>query len=166
MWDIIQSVWGIVYYLTPDGEPKYLLIKRHALSGKVERVAPKGKIQGNEDMQNTALREVSEETGIPINQMRIKQKIWTTQLRNTDHIKWHMDKDVTYFLIQYFGDIDAVKIENVEWYVWVSKWASLVDVLGLIYYQDIRELIRKAHSMIQEGQKINSIKKDFIDKLA
>jgi 8-oxo-dGTP pyrophosphatase MutT (NUDIX family) len=41
----------------------------------VERVAPKGKIQGNEDMQNTALREVSEETGIPINQMRIKQKI-------------------------------------------------------------------------------------------
>lgn len=166
MWDIIQSVWGIVYYLTPDGEPKYLLIKRHALSGKVERVAPKGKIQGNEDMQNTALREVSEETGIPINQMRIKQKIWTTQLRNTDHIKWHMDKDVTYFLIQYFGDTDAVKIENVEWYVWVSKWASLVDVLGLIYYQDIRELIRKAHSMIQEGQKINSIKKDFIDKLA
>jgi 8-oxo-dGTP pyrophosphatase MutT (NUDIX family) len=117
-------------------------------------------------MQNTALREVSEETGIPINQMRIKQKIWTTQLRNTDHIKWHMDKDVTYFLIQYFGDIDAVKIENVEWYVWISKWASLVDVLGLIYYQDIRELIRKAHSMIQEGQKINSIKKDFIDKLA
>ncbi|MEI8009261.1 MAG: NUDIX domain-containing protein [bacterium] len=50
-------------------------MKRHALSGKIERVAPKGKIQGNEDIQKTALREVSEETGIPINQMRIKQQL-------------------------------------------------------------------------------------------
>jgi 8-oxo-dGTP pyrophosphatase MutT (NUDIX family) len=64
-----------VYYIAPDGEPRYLLIKRHALSGKIERVAPKGKIQGNEDIQKTALREVSEETGIPINQMKLRDKI-------------------------------------------------------------------------------------------
>ncbi|MEI8092416.1 MAG: NUDIX domain-containing protein [bacterium] len=51
-----------MYYIAPDGEPRYLLIKRHALSGKMERVAPKGKIQSNEDTQKAALREVSEET--------------------------------------------------------------------------------------------------------
>jgi len=76
-----------VYYIASDGEPRYLLIKRHALSGKIERVAPKGKIQGSEDIQKTALREVSEETGIPMNQMRIKQQLGTTQLRNTEHKK-------------------------------------------------------------------------------
>lgn len=165
MWEIIQSAWGIVYYIAPDGEPRYLLIKRHALSGKIERVAPKGKIQGQEDIHKAALREVSEETGIPINQMKLKQKIWTTQLRNTERIKGQMDKDVTYFLIQYFGDPNVVNIENVEGYIGIYKRATLNDVLGLIYYQDIRELIRKAHTMIQEWQKISSIKKNFIEKL-
>ncbi len=166
MWEIIQSAWGIVYYVATDGEPRYLLIKRHALSGKIERVAPKGKIQTGEDIQQTALREVSEETGIPINQMKIKQKVGVTQLRNTEHQKGQMDKDVTYFLIQYFGNPNIVKIENIEWYIGVYKRATLNEVLGLIYYQDIRELIRKCHTLIQENQKISDIKQNFIDQLA
>ncbi len=165
MWEIIQSAWGVVYYIAPDGEPRYLLIKRHALSGKIERVAPKGKIQGNEDIQKTALREVSEETGIPLNQMRLKEKIWVTQLRNTEKIKGQMDKDVTYFLIQYFGNPDVVNIDTVEGYIGIYKWATLSEVLGLIYYQDIRELIRKAHTMIKEGKKISDIKQNFMDRL-
>lgn len=61
MTEIVQSAGGIVYYLTPDGEPRYLLIKRHALSGKIEWVAPKGKIQIGEKVEEAALREVSEE---------------------------------------------------------------------------------------------------------
>jgi len=77
-------------------------------------VAPKGKIQGNEDIQKAALREVSEETGIPLNLMRLKQKIGTTQLRNTERIKGQMDKDVTYFLIEYSGTPDVVNIDTVE----------------------------------------------------
>jgi 8-oxo-dGTP pyrophosphatase MutT (NUDIX family) len=154
-----------VYYIAPDGEPRYLLIKRHALSGKIERVAPKGKIQAGEDIQQTALREVSEETGIPINQMKIKQKVGVTQLRNTEHQKGQMDKDVTYFLVQYFGDPDVVKIENIEGYIGIYKWSTLSEVLGLIYYQDIRELIRKCHSLIHENKKISDIKQNFIDQL-
>ena len=73
MAEIIQSAGGIVYYLDDTQEPHYLLIKRHALSGKIERVAPKGKIQANEPIEKTALREVSEETAIPINQLKLKQ---------------------------------------------------------------------------------------------
>ena len=165
MWDIIQSAGGIVYYIASDGTPRYLLIKRHALSGKIEWVAPKGKIQWKEDIQQTALREVSEETGIPINQMKIKQKMGVTQLRNTENIKGQMDKDVTYFLIQYFGDPQMVRIENVEGYIGIYKWANLQEVLALIYYQDIREIIRKCHMLIQENQKNSTIKQHFIDQL-
>lgn len=162
---IIQSAWWIVYYIASDGEPRYLLIKRHALSGKIERVAPKGKIQGSEEITKAALREVSEETGIPINQMRIKQQLGTTQLRNTENQKGQMDKDVTYFLIQYFWNPDFVKIERAEGYIGIHKRCTLNEVLALIYYQDIRELIRKSYSMIKEGQKNLDIKKDFIKKL-
>jgi len=111
------------------------------------------------------LRETSEETGIPINQMRIKQQLGTTQLRNTEHQKGQMDKDVTYFLVEYTGNPDSVKIERIEGYIGIHKWCTLNEVLGLIYYQDIRELIRKSYSMIKDGQKNLNIKKDFIDRL-
>ncbi len=154
-----------MYYIAPDGEPRYLLIKRHALSGKIERVAPKGKIQGNENIQKTALREVSEETGIPINQMRIKQQLGTTQLRNVERQKGQMDKDVTYFLMEYTGNPGLVKIENAEGYIGIHKRCTLNEILSLIYYQDIRELIRKSYSMIKDTQKNQNIKKDFMSKL-
>lgn len=135
------------------------------MSGKIERVAPKGKIQGNEEIQKTALREVSEETGIPINQMRLKQQLGTTQLRNTDNTKGQMNKDVTYFLMEYIGNPNFVKIERAEGYIGIHKRCTLSEVLALIYYQDIREIIRKSYSMIKEGQKNSDIKKDFINKL-
>ncbi|MFA7298037.1 MAG: NUDIX domain-containing protein [Candidatus Absconditabacterales bacterium] len=162
---IIQSAGGIVYYVASDGEPRYLLIKRHALSGKIERVAPKGKIQGDEDIQKTALREVSEETGIPINQMKLKQLLGTTQLRNIENQRGQMNKDVTYFLMEYAGNPDFVKIERAEGYIGIHKRCTLNEVLSLIYYQDIRELIRKSYSLIKDGQKNQDIKKDFINKL-
>ena len=52
MKEIVQSAGWIVYYLDKEWEPRYLLIKRHALSGKIEWVAPKGKIQNWEDEKN------------------------------------------------------------------------------------------------------------------
>jgi hypothetical protein len=108
---------------------------------------------------------VSEETGIPINQMRIKQQLGTTQLRNIDNQKGQMNKDVTYFLMEYAGNPDSVKIERAEGYIGIHKRCFLNEVLSLIYYQDIRELIRKSYAMIKDGQKNLDIKKDFINKL-
>jgi hypothetical protein len=35
----------------------------------------------------------------------------------------------------------------------------------LIYYQDIREIIRKSYALIKEWQKNMNIKKDFISSL-
>lgn len=75
MAEIVQSAGGIVYYIAADGQPRYLLIKRLALSGKIERVAPKGKLQAGESMQDAAAREVSEECGIKLQDLQVKQKI-------------------------------------------------------------------------------------------
>lgn len=162
---VIQSAGGIVYYLDKQQEPHYLLIKRHALSGKIEWVAPKGKIQGDEPIEKTALREVSEETAIPINQLKLKQNLWVTQIRNLEN-KWPLDKDVTYFLMEFIWDPGVVSIDQIEWYVGVHKWATLQEVLGLIYYQDIRELIRKSYLLIKQNQKNTDVRKAFLDKLS
>lgn len=164
MSEVIQSAWGIVYFLDKDQEPHYLLIKRHALSGKIEWVAPKWKIQSDESIEKAALREVSEETWIPINELKLKQCLWTTQIRNIDN-RWPLDKDVTYFLMEFIGNPDVVSIDQIEWYVWVHKWAILQEVLGLIYYQDIRELIRKSYLLIKQNQRNNDVRKAFLEKL-
>ena len=162
---VIQSAGGIIYYLDKQQEPHYLLIKRHALSGKIEWVAPKGKIQWDEPIEKTALREVSEETAIPINQLKLKQNLWVTQIRNLEN-KWPLDKDVTYFLMEFTWDPSVVSIDQIEGYVGIHKRATLQEVLGLIYYQDIRELIRRSYLLIKQNQKNTDVRKAFLDKLS
>jgi 8-oxo-dGTP pyrophosphatase MutT (NUDIX family) len=61
--------------MAADGTPRFLLIKRHAMSGKIEWVAPKGKIQKDETPQQAAVREVSEEVGISPAHIVIESKI-------------------------------------------------------------------------------------------
>jgi hypothetical protein len=39
-------------------------------------------------------------------------------------------------------------------------------VLGLLYYEDIRELMRKSFFALQEDKKHQSIKKAFMEKLS
>ncbi len=165
MAEIVQSAGGIVYYIASDGEPRYLLIKRHALSGKIEWVAPKGKIQVGEKVEETALREVSEECGIPLTSLRLKQKVWMTSLRSSETKRGHLDKDVTYFLMKYEWAPSTIQITDGEGYIGIYKWADIQQVLWLLYYEDIRELIRKSYLMIKEERKYRSVQQDFLKKL-
>jgi len=163
--NIIQSAGGIVYYREKDWTIKFLLIKRLARSSKIERVAPKWKIQKWEKMEDAVLREVSEEAGIPINKMKLKQKIGKTQLRNTENIRWHMNKDVTYFLVEYTWNPSDVQVDEVEWYTGIYKRSTIHDVLKLVYYKDIRELIRDSYMILKDASEKNAIKQDFMRKL-
>lgn len=146
---IIQSAGGFVYYLR-DGEPQYLLIKRHAKSKKIEWVAPKGKLEPWETPEKAAIREISEETGLDPRYLHIGPQVWMTSLRNEHNIKWMMDKDVTYFLVHYKGRPDYVDIEDGGGFTWAYNRFSLQDVLSLVYYSDMRELVRKSYFMIKQ----------------
>jgi 8-oxo-dGTP pyrophosphatase MutT (NUDIX family) len=165
MKEIVQSAGGIVYYLDKDWEPRYLLIKRHALSGKIERVAPKWKIQIWEDEKKAAIREIWEETWLKKEDLIIKQLLWTTSLRSSETKLWHLDKDVTYFLMKFTWDPNSVKLIEWEWYIWVYKRATIEEALWLMYYADIRELVRKSYFSIREEKKNQWVKASFFDKL-
>jgi len=48
-----------VYHIDPKtNEPQFLVVKRFALSRKVEWIAPKGKIEPGETQEQAAIREV------------------------------------------------------------------------------------------------------------
>lgn len=165
MTKLVKSAWGIIYYYAEDWEPRFLLIKRHALSWKVERVAPKWKLQDWENYEKAALREVAEETWIPINLLSVVQNLGTMKLSWLEDKNWKFDKEVTYFLMKFEWRPDVVDIKPVEWYLWIYKRATISEVLNLIYYADIRELFRKWFNSLQEKRKKNDIKQDFMNLL-
>lgn len=154
----VQSAWGVVYFIDPKTqEYKFLLVKRFALSKKVERIAPKGKIHPSERPEQAALREITEETGVAIQDIQIKQLIDTVslQLYTDTGVLW-IDKDITYYLVRYTGDPDAVKIAQTEWFLGMYKRATIQEVLGLVIYKDLREVFRKAYHMIGAVSKRDS----------
>lgn len=145
----VQSAWGVVYHIDSSGEYRYLLVKRFALSKKIERIAPKGKIHPAETPEKAALREINEETWLASNHLQIKQLIDTISLQlYTDSGELWIDKDITYYLVKYTGDPEAVKIADTEWFLGMYKWATIQEVLGLVIYKDLREVFRKAHAQI------------------
>jgi len=118
-----------------------------------------------ETMEQAAVREVSEETWIPVNTLLLGQKIWVMSLRNTERREWMMDKDMTFYLMKYSGDPQKVIVLDGEWYTGMFKRATLQEVLELIYYVDMRELIRSGHKIILQRKKQDSIKNDFIKNI-
>lgn len=158
----IKSAWWIVYMIDENNEPKYLLVKRHALSKRVEWIAPKWKIQPWETMEQAAIREIGEETGLAAWDLQIKQKLDTLSLQlYNDQWKLWVDKDITYFLTHYTGDPDAVSISDTEGFVGYYKWATIREVLWLVVYKDIRELFRTWHGLISTINVRDNFLKNF-----
>lgn len=162
---ITQSAGGIVYYIASDKEPRYLLIKRQAISKKIEWVCPKGKIHEGENPEDAALREVSEETGLLLNHISIIEKIGVTKIRTDDPAIGTLNKDTTFFLMEYKWDPAKIHLIDGEWYIGIHKWCTLQEVLALIYYADMRELIRKTYGVIKEDVKHDTIKERFLNLL-
>lgn len=146
----VQSSWWVIYHVdAKTGEYRYLLVKRFALSKKIEWIAPKWKIQPGETPEQTALREIYEEVGLTKQHLQIKQLLDTISLQlYTDAGELWVDKDITYYLVKYDGDPDAVKVADTEWFLGMHKWATIQEVLWLVIYKDLREVFRKAHQSI------------------
>jgi hypothetical protein len=67
--------------------------------------------------------------------------------------------------MKYTGDPHAIHLIEGEGYIGIYKRATIQEVLNLIYYEDIRELVRKSYFLIKEAQKNQSVKQSFLDTL-
>ena len=138
MW-YIESFGGIIYIKKND-DPIFLVIKRQALSKKIEWTAPKWKSQEGEDPIQTAKREIMEETSLNPDLLIEKWKLgdFIISFVDTDFAK-----KVTYFLFEYKWKPQDVRISDSEWYLWVYNWLPINKVLNLVTYKWLRELYRK-----------------------
>lgn len=76
-----------------------------------------------------------------------------------------MDKDTTYFLVKFTGNPSMVRVIDAEGYLGMYKRATIEDVLQLIYYVGMRELIRKAHAILQKNMAKHGIREHFLQLL-
>jgi len=143
MW-YVESFWWIIYF-KKNGVPHFLVLKRQALSKKIEWTAPKWKAEEGENPVETAKREIFEETNLNPDLLEEKWKLWDFMITFPDN---SFAKKVTYFLFEYKWDPNDMMIADAEWYLWIYKWLPIDNIINLISYKWLRELYRKAYNKI------------------
>lgn len=143
-----RSAGGLVFRVT-EGRVFWLVIKilsKKTLknSGETAHVTvykfPKGHVQDNEVLKQTALREVEEEG-------RIKSKV-ISKIGSNDYILWDKEtrkkiiKKVTFFLMEYLGESDMRYTDHEV--VLDREWLSLEQALDKLAYESERKLLKIA----------------------
>ena len=136
-----KSSGGIVYRKN-GGKIEVLLLKW--LNSKKEEiyVIPKGHIEAGEVAKDTAVREISEEAGLPQKDLEVIKFI--TKLNYTftaGHLKDNhlIDKDVYLFLVKYNGT-KAPYVQKEERFVWYD-WFTFDELKSKNLLFDINWII-------------------------
>ncbi len=138
-----KSSWWVVY--RKNGNKIEILLLRWTNSRQEEEyVLPKGKIEEGEIAKETAVREISEETGLKEKDLEIIK--FMTKLSYT-FTAWHLqdnpliEKDVYLFLVKYNWN-ETPKVRTEERFTWY-KWFSLDEIKNLEIKFDIVSLVNK-----------------------
>lgn len=138
-----KSSWGIVYRKI-DGKIQVLLLSWLNSRKKEELVIPKGKIEAGEVAKDAAIREISEEAGLDIQDLEVIKFITKLSytftagyLKDTPVI----DKDVYLFLVRYHGSKEPVVATEERFTGY--EWFDLEDIKDLSVRFDLASIVYK-----------------------
>ncbi len=135
------SAGGVVYRRLDDGKMKILLIQDRY--GKVS--LPKGKMEPGETIEETALREIAEETGITGN---IDQPVDQIKYQYEQSPGVFVNKEVHYYLVRAAGgelQAQVEEIRGVEWFDPLDAW-RMQKQLG---YENNDKIVAGALKLLQ-----------------
>ena len=133
---------GAVIFKSVGGNIEYLCIS-HRNDGHWG--FPKGHIEKNESEQETAVREVREETGIQITLISgFREKVEYP-------VKQGVIKDVIFFLAMVNNDDDVhIQLDELQDY----KWANFKTAKQLLTYISSKDVLEKAYKFIASSRKL------------
>jgi 8-oxo-dGTP pyrophosphatase MutT (NUDIX family) len=125
---------GVVYRHISEGRVQILMIQDRLGRWTI----PKGHVEEGESLEQTAVREVAEETGLT--HLRLGEKL------DKLHFFYRKEGKLIFmtthvFLMEALGDTDAIVPEDSEGIV-DAKWFDQDKALGLIEYRDTERLFR------------------------
>jgi len=137
------SSGGVVF--RPAGAGYEVALIRVARADGDAWALPKGWVEKGEDLEQTAVREVREETGLDAKVLRKLGEITYEFYSKADRSR--IVKTVHLFLMEYLGGSTADHDDEVE----EVRWFPLEDALRTLTYKNEREMLEKAMSLIQGG---------------
>ncbi len=106
---------------------------------------PKGLVEPNESETEAAVREVREETGLQVELLPgFRQEIDYFYRRGPRLIK----KQVVYFL----GETRDQQVQ-VSWEHEKAQWVPYEQALGILKFENAREVLRQAHELLTEDER-------------
>lgn len=129
---------GAVIVTKETESPKVLLIKHH---NGGHWAFPKGHVEGNETEEETALREIMEETHLSVE--------LDTQFRHVVRYSPYegTEKEVIYF-IAYTTEKTILKQDEE---VLDSAWLSFADALALVTYENDQKILQAAIAYLKKN---------------
>lgn len=138
---LYESSCGAVVYRDIKGEIRYLLIKnkRSAHWG-----FPKGHIEQGETKEDTARREVLEETGIHVKIINGFECISKYKIQNK------IEKSVSIFVGTTSDTSTNIQAEEIEDYIWLTYDRAL----SLLKFENDKSIIKAAHEFLNKNNYI------------
>jgi bis(5'-nucleosidyl)-tetraphosphatase len=133
-----QKSCGAVVYIEKDNKIKFLL-----LQSKPGRYFgfPKGHVEENETERETAVREIFEETGLQVDFIKGFRESTTYKIGDL------IEKNVILFLARAKNDRVKLMPDEIENFV----WADYSEALGILTFENLRAILRKAMGQIKKG---------------
>jgi 8-oxo-dGTP pyrophosphatase MutT (NUDIX family) len=136
------SAGGLVVDVADGGEPRAALIGRLDRRGRLLWSLPKGHVEAGESHEDTAVREVAEETGIT---GRVLAPLGTIDFWFVAEGR-RVHKTVHHFLLlAQAGELsdEDIEVEQVE-------WVPLAELGNRLAYADERRLVEQVPSLLMD----------------
>jgi bis(5'-nucleosidyl)-tetraphosphatase len=137
------SAGGVVYRKRKNGEIEWLICRA---SSHHKWVFPKGIIEKGEEAEETALREVEEETGIKakiVARIKLLEK-YVYQLKGTLILK-----NVVYFLMEFLPG----EVKNPDFEVEEIAWLPYEQALKKLEFEGTKKVLGVAQKLLEEKEK-------------
>ena len=119
--------------------PLYLLVQHR---GPLQYWAfPKGRQSQGESYEQTAIREISEETGQT--DFKIMKRLISDSIYFPKRGPRTIVKKVVFFLVRFFSKEIKLSTEHINW-----RWATFEEALSLLTFDDYQRVLKESHELL------------------
>lgn len=141
------SSGGIIFRHPRGGKVEVALVARQDRESKQVWCLPKGLVEKGEGLEETALREVKEETGLSGEVVASLGQIDYWFYWKEDQTRYH--KFVHFFLIRYTSG----RLEDHDFEMEEARWVPIGEAIKMLSYKNEAEIMKRAWDILKEGRK-------------